>query len=692
MGFFVQTVCDANGDVTTANRGKCFKADDYGYQFYVDIMVPRPGATNSPTKVNIVIPMGGPQSGLFRFPRIGEQVLICQDDAKGYYLIGFVPTDGDPFYRTRTAKELEGLKKTEEEQTLGYKWSQRNPLGMTASAAEPGFLEDKGMALRYRREDNKNQTGEVTRGTGEFSEIGFYNKKSKWPDKVVGADQIKEGLEEKDFSRMDVLNIQSAGDIESRAENYHLVKARRIEFLSNTHEISEEERVKNCRNGYGSWKGNSAPLADAPLDDPSLHGGEIHFRSGKRIIIKAVGEVRLQVGRTTLVVDDNGFSVVTRKVNSAVPLPNDTSFNMTPRDGISMFGEGVNIASARKFSLSDAWGAGVGSMAGMLDISGRQISQKTYDKAQQVWASVFNGLALARNMVIGGFVTDPATSNNALAITNHVFDWVKWAGDTAQTVINLRNTYDGLKTNKEKLTEKRAETVAEHQIAQMQVYHAIRDDPNVNDETKQRAASLYMANISHLNATKQTLDSTSDLLDTASRLVGADPLEMLMACLDMVLALTSAIYTVLNVEYARVWREDISGSIFKPGTTSKYNAQDKSEFRDDLNMAAMITDNSIIELVMGYLVIFSGIDIGGPASIRLRQSGDIIIKAGTEKQLYAELNQNPAVPVSIFPEKIVKNISTAAAIANLAAKLTAIPAFIEKGMMQTPPYVGTDTL
>ncbi|MDR0998423.1 MAG: hypothetical protein LBL70_05090, partial [Treponema sp.] len=389
--------------------------------------------------MSIVMPMGGPQSGFFRFPRVGEQVLICQTDRNGgYYLVGFVPSSGDaPFYP-------QGAEKNKNIEN-GYNPSQRNPGGME------DFLDDKGMALRYKR-DTGGTGCDKTTGKGAFSEIGFYNKKSKWPDTVKDYGKIEdekkaelEGKDEKEkeaimrlsedkFSRIDVLNIQSAGDIESRAENYHLLKAKRIEILSNTDEVSPETRAYNCRNDCSEWKGENAPLVDAPLDDPAVHGGDMHFRAGKNIVIKAAGEVRFQVGRTTLVIDDKGFSVLTRKVNSNVPLPNDTTFSMSSRDGISMFGENVNIASARKFSLSDTWGAGVGSMVGTLDISGKQINHKTYDKAQPVFSILINSIKLLQNMALGSAALNHPEAVSNSKVDDYVFEILNFVYEFGKTV------------------------------------------------------------------------------------------------------------------------------------------------------------------------------------------------------------------------------------------------------------------
>ncbi|MDR1635936.1 MAG: hypothetical protein LBR93_01230, partial [Treponema sp.] len=221
MPFYVQTVCDANGQSTDNAQRSVQYAGSGGYQFCVD----KSSGSNPYTPVNMVAPMGGPQSGLFRFPRVGERVLICQDDSGNYHLVGFVPNpESAPFYpegalKNMTLTEAEdalseaekekGEMSEEEDKTAiqkkidalkvyianyvdnGYNPAQINPGNMK------DFLDDNGMALRYRKEDNANQPkkGEAaglqtTKGEGPFSEIGFYNKKAKWPDVIKKNDEM----------------------------------------------------------------------------------------------------------------------------------------------------------------------------------------------------------------------------------------------------------------------------------------------------------------------------------------------------------------------------------------------------------------------------------------------------------------------------------------------------------------------
>jgi hypothetical protein len=497
-----------------------------------------------------------------------------------------------------------------------------------------------------------------TTGSGAFSEIGFYNKKAKWPDAAKNADNIAGRLPENSFSRVDVLNIQSTGDIETRAENYHLLNAKRIEVLSNADEVSPETRADNCRNDYSTWTGDKAPLIDAPLDDSAVHEGDMHFRAGKNVIIKAVGEIRLQVGRTTLVINDDGFSAVTRKVNSNIPVPSDTSFNLKARDGISMFGESVTIASARKFGFSDAWGASVGSMVGRLNIAGQQINQKTYDSTQQRWAALLSSVTLAQNATIGGMATNPALSAEA-GWTSYGIDVARFLTECVRDIRGIIKSYETYEGNVKKL---HAQRVAKIKEAHDNAAQAFIQDQSEDNKVFLNKAINWLSAESRMGGTGRETIATN-ALDAVSAMVGAEPIEMLMACLDLVLAISAGVYTTVEQAAALQQRQDLYASTFK-GEAKSWSAQDKSALKDTLNLCAMSIDGGIIEAAM---LVSVGTGFGGPASIQLRQAGDIVIKAGKKKGLYAELKQDAAVPGAVFTRMATTNIRSAAAVTELLA-------------------------
>ncbi|MDR0998998.1 MAG: hypothetical protein LBL70_08010, partial [Treponema sp.] len=246
-------------------------------------------------EVKFAMPLGGPIEGFFRFPRVGEKVLagrlgdtLWNSEKKGlefpsgdYVLMGFMPTSEAPFYPQNALGNMtldkaktdlgtaQNALKTLEKGTDGYIDQEKKIAELEQyiregdpSRKNPGdmgdFLTDNGMALRYKQEDNLNPAVkgiQTNVGKGAYSEIAFYNKQAKWPELDDKGDITG-------YKRQDTINIQSTGDIESRAENYHLLKAKRFEILvgENAKEISPETRIDNGNSN--NWKAGSAPLGD----------------------------------------------------------------------------------------------------------------------------------------------------------------------------------------------------------------------------------------------------------------------------------------------------------------------------------------------------------------------------------------------------------------------------------------------
>ncbi|MDR1251192.1 MAG: hypothetical protein LBK62_03395 [Treponema sp.] len=668
------TVCDADGEIsgqegksipvrTTVNKITTIN----NYAFYA---LPAGEQDKSKTKqVQVTMPVGG-DMGLFRFPRVGESVLIGQigtasasNQTTDWVLLSyFIQNAGSnsPFYPADAKQTL--ANENQLSQTGGFLADHLNPATMQE------FLNDNGMAIRYLAEENKNKASETrsvngenqpigTVNAGEWSEIGFYNKKAKWPSSPKTFDETDKGnsLDPSRFDRQDVLNIQSAGDIESRAENYHLIKAKRFELLAKVEdELSPELRAHNDRQNWIHWQAGQAPLGDHPSDDPAVRGGDVHIRAGRSVVIKADKEIRLQVGRTVVVINDDGFTVTSRKLNQNAPLSQDTTLSLKARGGIDMFGENVNLSSSRKFSIADAWGGSLASMVGMVNLSGRQINQTTYGEMQQNIAAAMNTLTYVQDVDVGAIANNHPEDVYAIGAINYAFDVIRVVANTANTFYQLKTSYNGLAKHQQDLADKRNEAIQRYGTTLTEnerntLFPATRDVP---------------------------ITGAGDALGVAAMLIGAEPIEVAMNVLNMVLEMTNMVYAAVQTSYAKKWRDDSRSSLSDPAYKAQYNAAGKRAFADTLNLVAMDVDNGIIETISG-VAGSAGIGAGGPAAIRLRQSGDIIIKAGAQKHLYAEASEKASVPAAIGPEKVQWGIKAAAALAKMG---TDIGKLAQKGM------------
>jgi hypothetical protein len=273
--------------------------------------------------------------------------------------------------------------------------------------------------------------------------------------------------------------------------------------------------------------------------------------------------------------------------------------------------------------------------------------------------------------------TDPK-ANYAATMVNLSLDIAKWLLEQIKGFQALAKSFENYKKNAETLRDRRIDIAV-----------ALTNELNQQHQAGRISDAVFPDFFRNLDLQfgSGSLEATDNVLDTASMLVGAEPVEMLMAALNLVLDIAAEVYAVVEQSAAIIWRKDLSGAIFE-GADKKWNAQGKSDFRDTLNLVAMSIDNGLIAIAMTGIAI----GVGGPASIRLRQTGDVLIKAGEQKNLYAELGQKAAIPASIFTEKSMKWIkgglalgkvtSLAGNFANLVLRLEAmqnkIPVYVEK--------------
>jgi hypothetical protein len=389
-----ETVMALQEMIVVEKQGTSGPTAEYPYQFYAKV-----NERETETKVvNILMPVGGKESGLYRFPRPRECVMVDDGDGTGtYYLIGYLPNA-----RKQESNFLSNAAPVEGED--GYDTKQEN-----FDAERAALLDAKALVLRYE------QTGKKVPEDGKderYSEIGFYRKETQWPttsktdyksvppersedesdeaysERLViadfprntgeaAADHIKrvtpETPETPVFPKIDRLNIQSSGDMRAVAKNYQLLKAKRFELLVNTSDTIHDQK---------ELARDDLPLGDNPGDDSTLHAGDAHIRARNRVVIKAGEEIILQVGKTAVKISDGALDVISKMVDSNFTNAYDTTFSMSGSDGISMYGRNVKINSEISLDLGDTYGGSFSSALGVVSIGGREIKAAGYDSVR----------------------------------------------------------------------------------------------------------------------------------------------------------------------------------------------------------------------------------------------------------------------------------------------------------------------
>jgi len=297
--------------------------------------------------VNIVMPLGGSQSGLFRYPKKGEKILVGVEDNAGAFLMGYMPEDAADNIET----------------------------GKDNTAVMPD--EKAGQIFRYKGPNDDSKQ------TKEYSEIGFYNEETKW--KAKGASSCP---------KIDTLKITSAGDINQKATNHNQIKAKRFELLVNCDGSGKTDKDSNSKFAFGDQEG----------DDTELYAGDAHIRAKNRIIIKAEDEIRLEVGRSAIIINDTGISIVSRRTRANISSGWDSLISLTAANGLTMSGQTVSVNAGFGLSLTEGYGGGITSKFGIVRINGFDIKLSTLTSLNYTLKGVANSVDTVFNtaFMIGG--------------------------------------------------------------------------------------------------------------------------------------------------------------------------------------------------------------------------------------------------------------------------------------------------
>jgi hypothetical protein len=279
------TVCDDKGKISEEEgegvnkveklKGTLCPVAGELYRFYAGVPNDDGVSVSEKKIVQMVLPVGGDTSGLYRFPRVGERVLV-EDGADNNYLLGYVPMN-----------------------TAGMAFTAIAESGTQAEKAEKNEAEKKaltgdeqGMILRYK--NTAARPDDAVRGINapKYSEIGFYRKKYEPKNEPV--------------SYPHELRLTSAGSAVQETEKDHAIHAKGIEILSGL-----DPNTKNV-------PGDPQELAvgDAVGETYALGDKDVQIRAAGEVVIKAGKKIVLQVGRSQITIDDTGIKLISKKINS----------------------------------------------------------------------------------------------------------------------------------------------------------------------------------------------------------------------------------------------------------------------------------------------------------------------------------------------------------------------------------------
>ena len=292
--------------------------------------------------------------------------------------------------------EIAELKHEKELREARYK-----NLSQSTSDKERNDLLSQGMGMSLRYRQTGKQQGKTTAGE-KYSEIGFYRQETSWKAKTAVKDDYNDP-EKNGYPNIDTIKINSTGDINSDARNYYRTKAKRFELLVDCDEVDHKIYDKDdpeC--DIIAMKDQEQPFGDRPGDDSFVYAGDAHIRAKNRIIIKAGTEIRLEVGRSSIIINESGIILAARKTTSNIMNSWDTIINMDHRSGLLMFGQHVKIDSGTDFAITEGFGGSIGSSAGVMRISAKDLLAKTFGTFNYIMRGSAVGADMAGNIASMG--------------------------------------------------------------------------------------------------------------------------------------------------------------------------------------------------------------------------------------------------------------------------------------------------
>ncbi|MCQ2914572.1 MAG: hypothetical protein MJ247_05200 [Alphaproteobacteria bacterium] len=342
-------VCDKNGAVD--EKGSCCIASNSdGYIFYAEMDV----KSKIVEQVVLVMPIGGEQNGLFRFPHIGEKVLVERDDGTNgtNYLMGYIPSNDDNFSKEEQQPFDKEIKEVVETQDA--------------------------LLLRYNSKDN-NKTVNSNRDE-EYSQAGFVREDAYWKTK-----------DKEETKQIPKYKISSAGDIEQQAENYFETSSKRVGiFAGYNDEINKSKSnfIDKKNNPNKTYSEGVFPAFKGATDN-DFKQGDVRIQAKECIQISADKEIIINVGRSTIKINDDGINLVSGKTKIPGSSAWDSAISINSLKGVNIIGSACSMLGKNSVAVNDNYGGSYSSLAGVTTIKGAHVITRSHTKLQYAIDTAF---------------------------------------------------------------------------------------------------------------------------------------------------------------------------------------------------------------------------------------------------------------------------------------------------------------
>ena len=297
----------------------------------------------NPQTVTLMRPVGGKMEGLYRFPHIGEKVLVLSATNGNYYLMGYLPGEETPFSSPVKGKEDSEMP-----------------------------LDKEGLSLRYKK---KGENKLLPVNAEDYSEIAFYRDKSAWQQDGAEVD-------------VDKIRVSSTGDVESFAENLNQLNGKRIVLQS---KFLYSDKVDQPDGGDKViTAGNIATgtdLEENVLAADDIKKGDVIINADNRIVLNAREGIMLCVGASSIELKPSKVSIDCAKIDGEVSGegPYDASIALDSRGDVKLYGRKLVGDIQREVNFCDAFGGELSSTMGRVSVSGAAVSVSTNSNLSNIF-------------------------------------------------------------------------------------------------------------------------------------------------------------------------------------------------------------------------------------------------------------------------------------------------------------------
>ena len=373
------TVCYESGEATTGkpakNAAATINIDSQTGESYFYAKIDN---SNVVSEVLFTMPLAGVGQGLYRFPRIGERILVLSNKDSRYVLHSYIPDSNTmPFFKKgvlpsdadiekilkndiRYEAEYEAASENEKKNMVkDYKDELKDILANQPKEqavatvlrhSSNNFMSDGSevnIPNDYMTDDSLNpftaKLKPITRNvTGSFKSSDHSTKEIKYSE--IG---MYSGSQKGNKWTPEVLRIQTPGNQFNHTGLANISTAN--SFVFSTPNANQEDSK------YGSF---------SVLDVGS-------------VVIDAKKSITLKVGGNMVCITEEGVSVISQTTctNST---PYDSKLTLTPI-GASLSGLSVDVSSIMSTNVSDGLGAGVSLSKGAVAINGHTVDLSTVD-------------------------------------------------------------------------------------------------------------------------------------------------------------------------------------------------------------------------------------------------------------------------------------------------------------------------